>query len=121
MTESQLSSIGKTKQLIEVDGIAQVQGTVARGEASLLNSGVKSADTLIKNGAGGVYWLTVSDTAALALELNDSLDNSGADKWALVIPADGYGHFIFDPPIEFATGIYLDVSTVTCKIIVGYI
>ncbi len=92
-----------------------------RGKAGLLNSGVKAADTQIKSGAGAVYWLTVSDTAALALELNDSVGGAGTDLWALDLPASGYAHFIFDPPIEFATGIYLDVSTATCKVTIGYI
>lgn len=93
----------------------------ARAEAGLSNSGVKSGDALIKTGAGKVYWVCVSDTAALAVELNDSTDGAGTDKWALDLPADGYCHYIFDPPIEFATGIYLDVSTGTCKVTIGYL
>lgn len=94
---------------------------VRNAQPKLQNSGVLSTNTLIKSGAGYVYWLTVSDTAALAIELNDSTDNGGTDKWALDIPADGYGHFIFDPPIKCDTGIYLDVSTATCKVTVGYV
>ena len=96
-------------------------GPVSRGRAGLGNSGVKAADALIKTGKGAVYWMTVSDTAALAIELNDSLADGGVDQWALSLPASGYGHFIFDPPIEFSTGIYLDVSTNTCKVVIGYI
>ena len=92
-----------------------------RGNAGLPNSGVLSADKAIKEAAGEVYWLTVSDTAALAIELNDSIDDSGTDKWGFDLPADGYAHFIFDPPIEFSTGIWLDVSTATCKVTVGYL
>ena len=96
--------------------------SAVRGEnPDIGNSGVLSADTVIKSGAGYVYWLTVSDTAALAIELNDSTDGSGVDRWAIEIPADGYGHFIFDPPIKFSAGICLDVSTATCKVTVGYI
>ena len=87
----------------------------------LSNSGVLSADTSVKATAGNVYWLTVSDTAALAIELNDSVAGAGTDRWALNLPAAAYAHFIFDPPIEFATGIYLDVSTVTCRVTIGYI
>ena len=93
---------------------------IGRGKTGLATSGVKSADALIKSGASAVYWLTVSDMSALAIELNDSIDNSGPDRWAVNIPANGYAHFIFDPPIEFTTGIYLDVSTATCKVTVGY-
>ena len=84
------------------------------------NSGVKSADALICSGKGKVNWITVSDTAILAVELNNSLDNGGTDVWALQIPANGYAHFIFQPPLEFSTGLYLDVSTATCKIVIGY-
>ena len=87
----------------------------------LSNSGVKSADALIKTGAGDVYWITVSDTAALAIELNDSTNNSGTDRWGVNLPAAAYAHFIFDPAIKFSTGIYLDVSTATCKVTIGYI
>ncbi len=94
---------------------------VVRGETSnLLSSGIKSADTLILTGAGYVYWISVSDTAALAIELNDSTDGAGTDQWGVEIPADGYGMWIFDPPLSFTTGIYLDVSTGTCKVTVGY-
>lgn len=94
---------------------------VVRDKGGLLNSGVKTDKALIATGVYQVHWLTVSDTAALALELNDSTANGGTDKWALDLPAGGYAHFIFDPPIEFATGIYLDVSTATCKVTIGYI
>lgn len=93
----------------------------ARAKGGLLNSGVKSADAAIKASPGAVYWLTVSDTAALAIELNDSTAGAGTDVWSLDLPAGGYAHFIFDPPIECATGIYLAVSTATCQVTIGYI
>lgn len=94
---------------------------VGRAEVGLSNSGVLSGDTEVKSSAGKVYWMSVSDTAALSIELNDSTDNSGTDRFAAVLPANCYGHYIFDPPIEFTSGIYLDVSTATCKIVVGYL
>ena len=93
---------------------------VVRVGGGLLNSGVLSGDTQVKASPGKVYWITISDTAALVIDLEDS-SGSGTSKWGIDLPADGYGHFIFDPPIEFATGIFLDVSTVTCKVTVGYI
>ncbi|KKN78439.1 hypothetical protein LCGC14_0349710 [marine sediment metagenome] len=91
-----------------------------RGD-NLSSSGVLGTDTAIKANPGNVFWISVSDTAALAIELNDSLVGTGADKWAVDIPADGYGMWIFDPPLQFDLGIYLDVSTGTCKVVVGYI
>jgi hypothetical protein len=93
----------------------------ARDRAGLLSSGVKTADAAIKASKGLVYWLTISDTAAGVVGLADSLTNSTTYVWQVTIPADGYGHFIFDPPLEFATGIWLDVPTGTPDVIVGYI
>lgn len=91
-----------------------------RGQSQAKNSGVLCGNTAVKTSAGEVFWLTVSDTAALAIELNDHPSGSGTDRWAIDLPADGYGHFIFDPPIPFDNGIYLDVSTVTCLVTIGY-
>lgn len=93
----------------------------ARGRAGLSSSGVKTADVAIKASPGLVHWLTVSDTAAGVVGLADSLTESTTYKWKITIPADGYAHFIFDPPLEFATGIWLDVPTGTPDVIVGYI
>jgi len=95
--------------------------TYYRNSETGLSTSVKSADTAIKSAAGKVYWITVSDSADLEVELNDSTDNSGTDKWGIKFNADSIFHFIFDPPIEFSTGIYLDVSTATCVVTVGYI
>ena len=85
------------------------------------SSGVVTSDTSIKSTPGKVYWLTISDTAACVMELNDSTNDSGTDVWKVTIPADGYAHFIFQPPLEFQTGIFLDVSTGAGDIIVGYL
>lgn len=102
------------------DGVSPI---VTRGIAGLLSSGIKTADAQIKGSAGAVYWLTVSDdTDALSIELNDSTDDSGSDIWGFDLPAEGYAHFIFDPPLEFSNGIWLDVDDAdnTCKVTVGY-
>lgn len=93
----------------------------ARSTAGLLSSGVKTSDFQVKSGVGAVYWLTISGTAAGVVGLADSVGNSTSYVWQITIPADGYGHFIFDPPLEFATGIWLDVPTGTPDVIVGYI
>ncbi len=116
--------VGKVR-LVDANGTEVTDGTQSdlkthRGKAALSSSGVKTGDAKIKAGSGEVYWLTVSDTAALALELNDSANNTGVDQWGLDLPAGAYAHFIFDPPIEFSNGIYLDVSTATCKVTIGY-
>lgn len=92
-----------------------------RQKAGIISSGIKSADALIKSGEAVVYQVSISDTAALAIELNDSLDNSGTDIWGVDLPVGSYAHFLFDPPISFKKGIYLDVSTATCKVSIFYL
>ena len=92
-----------------------------RATETLLNSGVQTADVAIKASKGEVYWLTVSDDSAAVIGLADSLANSTTYLWKLTIPADGYAHIIFQPPIEFSTGIWLDVPTGTPDVIVGYV
>jgi len=78
-------------------------------------------DTLIKSGAGLVYWMTISGLDAMSIELNDSIANDGEDKWGVDIPENSPpGHPIFDPPLEFEYGIYLDISVATGKVVVGY-
>ena len=96
--------------------------TYARNaETGLLSSGVNTADTAIKSAPGKVYWLTMSDNNDCLAQLNDSTDDSGTDLWQMRIPDNGYIHCVFDPPLEFATGIYLDVPSGEASIIVGYI
>ncbi|KKN28998.1 hypothetical protein LCGC14_0848640 [marine sediment metagenome] len=94
---------------------------VVRVGGGVSNSGLKTTDGAIKSSAGKVYWLSISDTAAGVIQLNDSLNDSGTDVWGITIPADGYAHFIFDPPLEFGTGIYLDVPTGAPDVYIGYI
>lgn len=92
-----------------------------RGKGGLKSSGVKTADVQVKATPGEVYWLTVSDTAAGVIGLADNVGDSTTYLWQITIPADGYAHVIFDPPLEFASGIWLNVPTGTPDVIVGYV
>ncbi len=96
-------------------------GSVARGRAGLLSSGVLTSDTQIKTGAGLVHWVTVAASAAAVVGLADSVGNSTTYVERFAIPTDGYAHYILDPPLEFATGIWLDVASGTAGVTVGYI
>lgn len=102
------------------DDTYDVVKTLRQGQVT--SSGVKSGDAAIKASAGTVYWISIcDDTNDLTVDLNDSDDNSGTDQWSQDYIAPAYAHYIFDPPLPFASGIYLDVSTATCKVVVGYI
>lgn len=85
------------------------------------SSGLLTSDTAVKASPGRVYSVTVSDTAAAVIQLNDSTDDSGSDKWGVTIPADGYAHFLFQPPLKFKTGIYLDVPTGAPDVYIEYV
>ncbi len=96
-------------------------GTVktTRVGGGLVSSGVQTSDVQIKTGAGKVYMLTISKAGIIGLA--DAVGNSATYKWGATLPADGYAHYIFDPPYEFATGIWLDVTSGTPDVYVGYI
>ena len=87
----------------------------------VISSGIKTADAAIKGSKGIVYWVTISNTVASVIQLNDSLDDSGTDLWQFTMPANTYAHIMFTPALHFGTGIYLDVPTGTPDVIVGYI
>lgn len=91
-----------------------------RTKAGLSQSGLKTTSGQIKASAGEVYWLSLSDADALAIQIKDSTEDSGDVPWGIELPADGYAHFIFDPPIECGTGIYLKVVTGTPNVYMGY-
>ena len=88
---------------------------------------VVAADVAIKSASGRVWWITISNshaTDSAAVELNDSTDDSGTDRWGILLEAvDIIGlpfHAVFDPPIQFDTGIYIDITGGTVKATVGW-
>jgi hypothetical protein len=90
------------------------------GESGLLSTGVKTADVAVKADTGKVYWLTAYASAAAVIGLADSLTNSTTYVWKITLANTTSGHYIFDPPLEFATGIWLDVVSGTCDVVVAY-
>ena len=90
-------------------------------ETGMLSSGVKTADVAVKAGPGKVYWITLYATAAAVVGLADSLTNSTTYVWKITLPNTTPFHVILDPPVEFATGIWLDVASGTVDVIVGYV
>lgn len=89
-------------------------------ERGLSSTGVKTADVSVKADYGKVYWLTAYASVAAVIGLADSLTNSTTYVWKITLPNTTSGHYIFDPPLEFATGIWLDIASGTTDVIVGY-
>ena len=99
----------------------KASGGGPRVPAGLSSTGVKTADVQVKGSAGAVYWITISVSAAAVIGIADSTTNSTTYEWKATIPTDGYAHYILDPPLELATGIWLDIASGTTDVIVGYI
>lgn len=84
------------------------------------NTRVATSDTLVR-GPGLVFWMSVSAGATGgALQLNNSLDDSGTDLFDITMPATRQAHFLFIPPLEFNEGIYLDIPGTNITVTVGY-
>lgn len=68
-----------------------------------------------------VYWITIQDSGGnITVELNDSTDDSGTDKWAGGALQHAQVHAVFDPPIQFLTDCWVDIAGTTEKVTVGY-
>jgi len=81
---------------------------------------VTTAAAAVISNACKVHWITASNGHAseiTAVELNDSTDDSGTDRWACYLSDNAAGNntvsMSFDPPIEFVNGIYLDLTNAT--------
>lgn len=102
---------------------------MARGpHGSVVVTTVVTADGAIKSREGYVHWVTVSNshaTETASIELNDSADDGGTDRWGVVLgDVDGATatiHCVFDPPIKFTSGIFADITTGTVRMVVGYV
>jgi len=87
---------------------------------------VTASEALLRTGQSYVHWVTVGNTHATetpAIELNDSTDDTGTDRWAIVMSdidgATSAIHCVFDPPIFFETGVFLDITNGTVTVMVG--
>jgi len=94
---------------------------VARASAGLSTTR-RTTVGAVKASAGVLYWISIYPSAASwAVGLDDSLDGSAATKWDMG-GADANGlHIVFDPPIPFTTGIYVETMTNITSITAGYI
>jgi len=75
-----------------------------------------------------IYWVTASNghgTEITEVELNDSTDDGGIDRWGVYLGDNVAGtsaiHAIFDPPIQMNNGIYVDLTNATTvRVTVGF-
>lgn len=72
-------------------------------------------------GARLLYWLTTApNAAACVVQLADAAAGSGTPIWEWKSSTGGGKHCVFDPPMEFATGIYLEAFTNMTSVTFGY-
>ena len=85
-------------------------------------SKVSTADETLKVGSGYIHWITISNTHATEAA-SVELEDTGTDVWAAVVEAVDFKvlpfHASFDPPIKCETGIFVDITLGTVKVVVG--
>lgn len=118
-----------TAMLMGYDGAAwdrlRTYGTgilkVGRAEVGL-STALKVAVGAVKASAGKLYWVTMNGGAGnTRVELSDDLDGSTAAVYALQCLQNCVAHVVLDPPMEFATGIWLKTFTNATDTIFGYL
>lgn len=95
---------------------------VVRGKGGIVTSGILTEDTSVKAASGEVYWISACGDAVLYVEIvDDTADNVARERWGQFYPANNYSHYIFDPPIECDTGIFINITiTGNAQVVVGY-
>ena len=74
-------------------------------------------------GACKLYWITVRPSSSdWYVSLDDSLAGAGTTVWDVGSGGSNSApvHIIFDPPIEFATGCYLEAVDHITSCTIGY-
>ena len=67
-----------------------------------------------------VFWITCKGGAAApTFQLNDSGNDSGADVWDIIVPISTPFHCVFDPPMLFEYGLYVDVKQTDASWTIG--
>ena len=117
-----LGTLGTPEPVSEANPLA-----VALSPATGVVPVVSTAQGALTLQPAKVYWVTASNihaTATTSIELNDSTDDSGIDRWAITLDAvDGATGAIyakFDPPIVFSNGIYIDITGGAVVATVGF-
>ena len=89
---------------------------------SIEKTAVVTSDTAVRTGLTTVWWVAVSAGATGGpFQLNDSTDDSGTDMLNLTMAATTtlFLNFCMSP-IEFKTGLYIDVPGTNVTVNVGW-
>lgn len=80
-----------------------------------------SAQGAIKDAPGALLWVLVAsnNSANKQFILNDATSGTGSTKLRIRCPAKDTRMIIFDPPLDFATGIWVGTVDSTDLTIVG--
>lgn len=95
---------------------------VGRAEVGLLDVRLIAVGQVGAAGARKLYWLTTSPSGANAnIELADAAAGGGAVKWDWFCTDRHSHHMVFDPPMEFSTGIFLETFDNMTAVTFGYL
>jgi len=96
---------------------------VGRAEVGLTRTRVTATGQIGTAGAHDLYWLTIVNNSAANgyIAITDAQAAGASVVWDIAVLAGDSKHVVFDPPLEFATGIYLETVTNVTAVIAGYI
>ena len=89
---------------------------------SIEKTAVVTSDTAVRTGLTTVWWVAVSAGATGgAFQLNDSTDDGGTDLLNLTMAANTTLFLNFGmSPLEFKTGLYIDVPGTNVTVNAGW-
>ena len=95
---------------------------VGRAAIGLSDTRVTGTGQVGAAGAKKLFWISMNPSAANSvIEVTDASAGGGAVKWDM-FHSSRMGHIVtFDPPMEFATGIYVETWTAMTSAVFGYI
>ena len=94
-----------------------------QGESGMSTNRLTAVGAFVSH-ACKVFWLTVRPSSAdWYVSLDDSLDGTGTTVWDVGSGGSNSApaHVIFDPPIEFDTGCYLEAVDHIASCTIGYV
>ena len=81
----------------------------------------KTATGSVVSGACKLYWMTIAPSGATTvLDISDGT-SSGTTIWSWQDVVGTGPHLSFDPPMPFATGIYIETLTDITAVTFGYL
>jgi hypothetical protein len=89
--------------------------------ANIRNVAKVTADAQVNSGLTIIYWVAASAGGTGGnFEFNNALTDTSSDEFVIDMPANSVFFAQFNPPLEFRTGLYVDVPGTNLTVNIGY-